>query len=435
MFKKRLLSCAVLSAIALSSAPSLAAGFQLNSQSATGLGRAFAGDAVIADNASVAARNPAAMALFKESNFSLGFNVIATDVSVKEGTYNQPSVITNGSEVLAVESNQHDISGTDGIGGTSFVPNLHLVVPLNSKWAWGVSLYSNFGTATEFEDDFAASVFGGTTSVKSMNLGTSLSYRLNESLSFGAGLDIIYGVGNIKRDLDAEVCVAVSGKNTGLCPDLKKNIIDVEASGIALGWNTGMVYEVNENHRFGLSYRFSPTVEAKGDVHSIADSGNKIETIDLPLPDIAEFSGYHRLTEQFAAHYSLQWVGWSAFDTLHIAGIDKEYQWKDAGHVSVGGTYYLNNDWTLRAGYMYDVSATDELKSISIPDSDRQWFSAGFSYHLDAKESIDFGFTYLMGQDVTFNEELVPGLGAPSITGATTRADAILIGLQYSRSF
>ena len=128
MFKKRLLSSAVLSAIVFSSAPSLAAGFQLNSQSATGLGRAFAGDAVIADNASVAARNPAAMALFKDTNLSLGFNVIATDVKVKQGTYHQPSIITNGSKILDIESNQFDISGTDGIGGTSFVPNLHLVV-------------------------------------------------------------------------------------------------------------------------------------------------------------------------------------------------------------------------------------------------------------------------------------------------------------------
>lgn len=46
-----------------------AAGFQLNSQSATGLGRAFAGDAVIADNASVMARNSAAMTLFDKTQY------------------------------------------------------------------------------------------------------------------------------------------------------------------------------------------------------------------------------------------------------------------------------------------------------------------------------------------------------------------------------
>ncbi|MFV0511773.1 MAG: outer membrane protein transport protein, partial [Shewanella algae] len=59
-FNKTLIAVSV----ALVSGQTLAAGFQLNSQSATGIGRAFAGDAVIADNASVLSRNPAAMALF-----------------------------------------------------------------------------------------------------------------------------------------------------------------------------------------------------------------------------------------------------------------------------------------------------------------------------------------------------------------------------------
>ena len=37
------------------------AGFQVAEHSASGLGRAFAGEGVVADNASVLARNPAAM--------------------------------------------------------------------------------------------------------------------------------------------------------------------------------------------------------------------------------------------------------------------------------------------------------------------------------------------------------------------------------------
>ena len=58
MNKKRLFSKTLLAAtITLATQQATAAGFQLNAQSATGLGRAFAGDAVIADNASVMSRN------------------------------------------------------------------------------------------------------------------------------------------------------------------------------------------------------------------------------------------------------------------------------------------------------------------------------------------------------------------------------------------
>lgn len=67
LFKKSLLAVTV----ALASGQTMAAGFQLNAQSATGIGRAFAGDAVIADNAAVMARNPAAMALFDEKPYHL----------------------------------------------------------------------------------------------------------------------------------------------------------------------------------------------------------------------------------------------------------------------------------------------------------------------------------------------------------------------------
>ena len=49
-----------------------AAAFQLSEVSTSGLGRAYAGEAAIADNASVVATNPALMSLFKTNQFSVG---------------------------------------------------------------------------------------------------------------------------------------------------------------------------------------------------------------------------------------------------------------------------------------------------------------------------------------------------------------------------
>ncbi len=40
----------------------------------------------------------------------------------------------------------------------------------------------------------------------------------------------------------------------------------------------------------------------------------------------------------------------------------------DAGHVSVGGTYTMSKDIVLWAGYLYDISPTDKLTYLSIPD-------------------------------------------------------------------
>ncbi|HEQ3534122.1 TPA: outer membrane protein transport protein [Vibrio parahaemolyticus] len=413
LFKKTLLAVTV----AFASGQSMAAGFQINAQSATGIGRAFAGDAVIADNASVMARNPAAMALFDKMELSLGFESITSMIEVKDANYR------------GITAPLGKSSNYDDAGDTSIAPNIHLIVPVNDKFAWGVNAYSNFGTKTEFDNSFVAKEYGGLTDVKSANFGLAGSYRLNEQWSFGAGLDLIYGQGTMKRE-----------------HALLGTLVDVdEADGWAVGFNVGTVFELDKNNRFGLAYRHSPEMEAKDD---------KGQKITLPLPDMAEFSGYHKIQDtKFAVHYSIQYIGWETFDQIEFTNLsgsplgssyDKQYQWQDGWHYSIGGTYYLNNNWTLRAGYMYDTSAQADLTSVSVPDSDRQWLSTGFTYHIDSKSNVDFGFTYLMGKDVDVNESTPNPMYNPtnpqspkniSSLSATTRADAILFGLQYSRSF
>ncbi len=93
MNKKLLLLPSVISFIV--SGTATAGGFQVNEHSATGLGRAFAGEAVIADNASVLARNPAAMAMFKRPAMSVGMTIIDTDVTVKNAQYQAPGANIN----------------------------------------------------------------------------------------------------------------------------------------------------------------------------------------------------------------------------------------------------------------------------------------------------------------------------------------------------
>ncbi|ORT49394.1 aromatic hydrocarbon degradation protein [Vibrio sp. qd031] len=407
-------------AVALTSQQAFAAGFQLNAQSATGLGRAFAGDAVIADNASVMARNPAAMALFDKTEFSVGVNAISTDISVTDIEYTRPF----GGGSIDDASN----------GGTTPVPNIYLVVPMNEKLALGAGVYSNFGTSNEFSDDFGratgaalgpvlipgADAFGGTTNVSSINIALAASYRLNSQWSIGGGLDIVYGTGELYRTSDF-----------GALPE-PAELLNVDAKGYGLGFNLGTVFELNENNRFGLAYHYSPTIEASGTVEY--QSNDDIGDLILPLPSMLEFSGYHRINQtDFAVHYSVQWIGWSAFDKLETTDdvLIKDYEWQDGMHYAIGGTYYINKNWEARVGYMYDTSAQDEITSISVPDSDRQWFSAGASYHFSENNSLDFGVTYLVGHDVEVTDVLTEQV----YVTATTRADAWLYGVQYSHRF
>lgn len=406
MNNKRLLVRSTLAiAVMLGSTTVYSAGFQLNGQSATGLGRAFAGDAVIADNASVIARNPAAMTLFDSPKISFGVIAIDADVKVKNGTYK------------GLGATSATPFPDEQIGDTSYLPNIYYSHPINEKFTVGLAAYSNFGTKTEFSDNFIANEFGGLTDLKTVNFGLSGAFKINEQLSVGAGIDVITGSGKFIR------------YNNNI-PVVGSQLANVDAEGIGFGWNIGSVYEINDKHRFGLSYRHSPDIKADGNITRITPlTGDLI----VSLPDIAEFSGFHQLDEKFAFHYSIQWIEWGAFDRLATTEniTLNEYNWKNSWHYSIGATYTLNKKWTLRTGYMFDTSAQDIRKSISVPDSDRQWLSAGFNYKFDKYGSFDVGVTYLIGKDTNVTETSALN----TVVNATTRANAWLYGVQYNYSF
>ncbi|TRX56672.1 outer membrane protein transport protein [Thalassomonas sp. M1454] len=409
--------------LTLTSGQSMAAGFQLNSQSATGLGRAFAGDAVIADNASIIARNAAGMALFDSSEFSMGLTAIDTEINIEDIYFN-----------LGDDSGRGAVDDQTN-SSTSFVPNIYYVKRIDDKWAIGFAEYTSFGTYHEFENDFGseiagASVFGGHTEIKSVNLSASVSYRVNEHWSVGGGIDLIVGQGILERDLVVDT--QVGRRDRPISADV--SVLDVDATAYGFGYNLGAVYEVNDDHRFGLAYRYSPDLDADGDMSYLGANLNSEELI-LPLPDTLIFSGFHQLTTKFAMHYSVQWTQWSEFDKLEITGdsFSKTYNWEDSMHYALGATYDINQTWTVRGGVMLDEAAQQTTTTISVPDSDREWYSAGFTYRTLEQSSIDFGFTYVKGEALDASESLVTG--APRAMTATSEANAMIYSIQYSRSF
>ncbi|MFV0575681.1 MAG: outer membrane protein transport protein [Vibrio sp.] len=422
------------SALLLASQSTFAAGFQIDAQSATGVGRAYAGDGIIADNASVMAINPASMALFKKTSFSMGGTIIRPMIEVKSGQYN---------------SKVNDNSGSvdyDDAGDIAFAPNIFLVVPLNDKWAVGGGLYSNFGTASSFDSSFPGE-YGGDSSIISVDLALAASYRLNDQWSFGAGLDFIYGHGEFKRDLDVNLfsifpnyqnkhplAHAAFCKKTG-CDGMNKQAADVDATGYGIGWNVGTTFELDENNRWGISYHWSPTITADGKFDGAVHATGADE-IDVQLPSWAQFSGYNRIAgTRFAVHYTIQWTDWSVFDKLRTNGDRftdelETFEWRDTWHYGLGGTFYMNDKWTFRAGYMFDQGAQDGVTTIAVPDSNRHWLSTGFTYALSDTSSIDFGFTYLLGEDVHVHQDR----GISNID-AETHTDAIVTGLQFNKTF
>jgi long-chain fatty acid transport protein len=161
----------IAASLAFVSADTFAAAFQLSEQNVSGLGRAYAGEASIADDASVVARNPALMTLFKGKQLSVAGIGVIPDVSL-EGTNTN-----NGMDPSVLDDYR--------IAPSAVIPAAYFTMPYNDRVSIGFGAFSNFGLATEFNDDYAAGQIAGETEIFTVNLNASVAYKVSEQFSFG----------------------------------------------------------------------------------------------------------------------------------------------------------------------------------------------------------------------------------------------------------
>lgn len=399
-----------------------AAGFQVSEHSASGLGRAFAGEAALGDDAASLARNPALMATFDKAQLSV------------VGSYVDPDI-----DVTSTSGNADDIAPAQA------VPAMYYIQPISDKFAAGLGIYSNYGTGTEYPDTYNGTI-AGTTHIATVSFNPNVSYRLNEQLSFGAGINMIYATAELQRFKDLSALSAFGGSAT-------HNAADMEGDGYGFGWNVGALYEINKNNRLGISYKskvktelegeytgFSSRSSTAGPIGGITSSQNTVDgTLDINLPSILELSGYHKLTDKFALSYSWMYTTWSDFGDIVAKGADcnddtsgggqgvclvKEEDFSDSSRYAIGGEYYLSQAVTLRAGYAFDEQAGES--TLAIPDTDRQWYTAGVTYKASDALSFDFGAALVAGKEITFEE---------SGSSFTSSGDAYIYSAQMNYSF
>ncbi|WP_368150028.1 outer membrane protein transport protein [Aeromonas sp. R2-4] len=424
IFKKSLIAAT----IALATGQVHAAAFQLNEHSASGLGRAYAGEAAIADNASVLARNPAAMTTFDK---------MAVSVS---GTYIKPDVDVDGA--VYAGANKMAPASESGIAPAAFVPASYFIQPLNDQWAWGIGIFSNYGLSTEYSKTFPAGAGAGDTELMTFNINPNIAYRINEHFSVGAGINAVYGAAELNRYAGLLGPLNPPSQGGPLATDTR--LAHLKGDTWGFGWNVGTLYEVNENHRFALTYRSQVDMSFDGDFQGLTSGNRTVDgNLKLDLPAQAEFAGYHRLSPLFAVHYSVNWTDWSAFQELkatssQCAGgvcLQKDEKFKDSTRYSIGGTWYINPAWEARMGFAYDNTPIEaDYRSLSIPDSDRIWYSAGATYHINTDMSVDFGMAYLDGKEVDVNEGLRSHSDSLRWKG-TSHGNAFLASAQFNMKF
>lgn len=416
-------SVAVAGLIAMASS-TYAAGFMLTEQSASSLGRAYAGAGVDGTDISGVFYNPATMTLHPGTQIQAGFVAIGLDLDYKG----------------------NDGTTENGRANTQPIPFGYISHQATDNVWVGLAMTVPFGMGTEYDDNWSLASRGISAQVLTFDFNPNVAWKLSEKVSLGAGMSVQYAAADLKmRD---NLPQTVDG--------------EIDADSWAWGFNVGMMWTPADNLRFGLSYRSKVNHHAKGDFTvSNLRPGNMAITGDnltgaLTNPTLGVLWGKHDaavslstpawlmataawdVNDLLSLYATFRWTDWSSFKDLDInlGTMTKNVHnaWKDTYLVSLGADMRFYDWWTMRAGIGYETSAVDEAqyRTAIIPDADRLWLALGSSFKVAKDFQLDVSAAWLHGigeRDLYADDK--GGVKA----GRFDTLDAYLLGVQMVYKF
>lgn len=387
---KRVLKTSLALAISAASLQSLAGGFAINEQSVSSMGTAFAGRSSSAEDASTVFGNPAGMARLKREQVSGGISLIHAQSEIDDASGSFAG------------SNDGDMVPFIG------APMGYYVKPLDDNWSFGLGLYVPFGLVTDYENSFQGRYYGDRSEVRVITLQPTLSYRFNEQLSIGFGPTI--------NRIDGELTSSALNRFT---PGRNDGEVKIKGNDTALGFNFGVLLEITEQSRVGMTYHSMVDYTLKGETQIEGSgfgpfSGSQYDaSLALKTPESVDFSITHALNADWTLYAGSTWTRWSRLEEIRavnkgvpaalnasLSSIAEPQNWHDTWAHALGLAYALNPQWTLRAGVAVDQSPTNNTdRSPRIPTGDRNIFSLGAAWSPNADMTIDLAYSYLKEDD------------------------------------
>jgi long-chain fatty acid transport protein len=426
-----------------------ASGFQLQNQTGSLNGNAFAGAAAAAEDASTIMWNPAGMSYLPQGhNISLAGTLLSRTIGFSNR--GSSAAVTPLGVVAPLAATRNG----GNAGGLSLVPAGYWAYSLAPNLWLGLGISPTFGNKTEYDFDFVGRNAGYFAEITQININPSIAFKPSEQLSLGFGLNFAHNETHFKQGYPI-----TAAPNAPACPPLPSctllnsanNFADIQGDAWGVGYNLGAMIQLNSATRLALTYRSEIKFDLEGDwnvktpVAGGAVFGDQKIKATLKTPANVSLAIAQRLNDRWELLGDLTWTGWHVIDTLNlknkntqaaVAGLS--YNFKDTWRVGVGANYQHNAAWKLRFGVAYDQSpvksATD--RTMTLPDSDRTWLSLGARHTLSPKSSIDIGYSHIFFKDArTARTVSSASLGTlQTIRGDWNNAVDIL-SLQYNQNF
>ena len=458
--RSRLVAAAV--TLALMPAIAGASGFALLEQSSSRLGTAFAGTSAAADDATTVFFNPAGMTLLDRPEAV----VSASGIDIT-------SEFRNSSSAAAFAQPLGDNGGD--AGDQALVPASYLVVPACDALAFGIGVNAPFGLKLSYEDGWIGRFQALHSEIKTLNVNPSVAWQINDRLSLGAGVNYQRLEAELTNDVNYSAVIAqgvqqlvlagqlppatgaaVIAANAGLAGGAR-----VRGDDDAWGFNVGVLLDLSDQTRIGLSYRSSLDYTVRGTVAFAAPTGaepiaNAIISsatttgatlssgpvkVALDLPDSATWSIRHEFAQKFALLADVAWTGWSSVQELRIVrdtgttvSVTPE-RWRDTWRYALGATYAMNDRVTLRAGVAFDEAAVpDATRTPRLPDSDRTWVALGARWQPSPSLLVDFGYAHLFSDTVPLDQD-ADNVAAFGLLNGEQHSDVDIVSAQLIYRF
>ena len=412
--------------------PTAAAYFQLTEQSTADLGRAHAGAAAAADDASAVWYNSAGLTQLTAEEIIGGYNLQRWYATFTKST--------------ATDINGRPLSGGNpgeiGKAGGPFF--LYYAKPLTEKFVFGLGLNEPFGYSTNYRVDSVLRYQAVYSSLSIVNLNAALAYRINDEFSVGAGLNAqrVYVKRNFALDFGA-LCLQQFGAAVcsaeGLTPQNHDGFFSSQLDGSGYGTNLGVLWNLSSGTRLGLSYRsrVKHTLDGNASFANVPDGlaaqsrfQDQGASSALTTPQIVSLSLWHGVSERLSLGADWSYTGWGSVDrtNLHFAnsgvpdmtlkdGLAYSYRY------SFGCEYRANDAWTWRSGISVDNSPVPDEKfhngaplstqtnavvagrTAGLPDDDRRWLAVGASWQASGRSRWDLAYAHLfMNAHIPFRQ-------------------------------
>ncbi len=467
------------------------AGLGLYENGAPDQGRASAGRAAVAEDASTAWGNPAGMSLLPQSEFLSGANLMFVDMKFDP-------------------DDRTDMDGGAGGNAGGFLPGIgsFMVHKVNDRLAIGASMTGLMGADLGYDSDWAGRYYSQGVSLMAVAFNPAVSFRVNDWLSVGANATIGYGRlgadtmlnngGAIVGDTAADkinhiegILGGLPGWGVGWLPgggpggggivgpggafrdkiekfageldaiegivDSKDNyddgLIEISDDAWGVGGSFGVLLQPSRDVRVGMVYR-SPIEFTFKDTVRTTDRGAMMEAlahaldiertdieVTLRMPQEVTSSVVWQATPAFAVMGNVGWQNWEdvgdvkvMVDAVEDIEVSSEIQMIDAWHFAVGTRFQPCHGVTASLGWAYDTSALETGNRTPALPVDRQIrYSGGLQYDWSEKVTLGLDYTLIdMGKN-SVDVESSPLTGR--VSGSYDKAYTHVVGLNLRYRF